>query len=37
MKHLNIPVDDETYEALRNVKGDRSWGEAIREECGVDD
>ena len=37
MKHLNIPVDDETYQALTEVKGDRSWQEALREEFGVDD
>jgi len=37
MKHLNIPVDDETYHALTEVKGDRSWQEALREEFGVDD
>jgi len=37
MKHLNIPVDDETYEALSDVKGERSWAEALREEFGIDD
>ena len=37
MKHLNIPVDDETYEQLKEVKGDRPWLEAILEEFGIDD
>jgi predicted CopG family antitoxin len=36
MKHLNIPVDDDTYEQLAEVKGDRSWPEALREEFGID-
>lgn len=37
MKHLNIPVDDELYDELTEVKGDRSWQEALREEFGVND
>jgi len=37
MKHLNIPVEDETYDRLAEVKGDRSWPEALREEFGVDE
>jgi len=37
MKHLNIPVDDDLYDALTEVKGDRSWQEALREEFGVND
>mgnify|MGYP000093604534 CR=1 FL=1 len=37
MKHLNIPVDDETHAKLADVKGDRSWPEALREEFGIDE
>jgi len=37
MKHLNIPVDDETHAKLAAVKGDRSWPEALREEFGIAD
>jgi len=37
MKHINIPVEDETYDDLQSVKGDRTWGEALREEFGIDD
>jgi len=37
MKHLNIPLDDDTYEHLSEVKGDRNWEEALREEFGIDD
>lgn len=37
MKHLNIPLDDQTYSELKDVKGDRSWQDAIREEFGIDD
>jgi predicted CopG family antitoxin len=37
MKHLNIPLDEQTYEELRDVKGDRSWPEALREEFGIND
>jgi len=37
MKHLNIPLDDGTYEELKAVKGDRSWPEAVREEFGIDE
>jgi predicted CopG family antitoxin len=35
MKHLNIPIDDETYEELRDVKDDRTWQEALRDEFGL--
>jgi len=35
MKHLNIPIDDETYEELQAVKGDRTWQEALRDEFGL--
>jgi len=37
MKHLNVPFDDETYEALKDVKGGRSWHQAVRDEFGIDD
>lgn len=37
MKHINIPVEDETYNALQAVKGDRTWVEALREEFGIND
>lgn len=37
MKHLNIPVDDDLYDKLTDVKGDRSWPEALREEFGVEE
>ena len=37
MKHLNIPVDDKTYKQLKEVKGSRTWEQAIREEFGLDD
>lgn len=37
MKHLNIPVEDELYEKLTTIKGDRSWHDALREEFGVDE
>lgn len=37
MKHLNIPVEDETYEKLADVKGDRTWEQALREEFGTDE
>lgn len=35
MKHLNIPLSDPMYEQLKEVKGDRSWKEALAEEFGV--
>jgi hypothetical protein len=37
MKHLNIPLDDETYQHLKDAKGDRTWQQAICEEFGVDE
>jgi len=37
MKHLNIPVEDDTFEKLDDVKGDRSWPEALCEEFGIDE
>ncbi len=37
MKHLNIPVDDDTYQKLKDVKGDRSWPEALCEEFGIEE
>ena len=29
MKTLNIPLEDEKYNALKEVKGDRTWHEFI--------
>jgi predicted CopG family antitoxin len=37
MKHLNIPVDDETYQQLAEVKGERSWHDALCEEFGIEE
>jgi predicted CopG family antitoxin len=37
MKHLNIPVDDETHEQLKKIKGNRSWHDAVVEEFGIDE
>ena len=37
MKHLNIPVSDDEHEQLQEVKGDRSWHDALVEEFGVDE
>lgn len=37
MKHLNVPFDDDTYEQLSAVKGERSWQTAIREEFGIEE
>jgi predicted CopG family antitoxin len=37
VKHLNIPLDDDTHERLAEVKGDRSWSQALREEFGIDE
>ena len=37
MKHINVPFNDETYDALKDVKGDRTWREAILDEFGVDE
>ncbi len=35
-KHLNAPFDEETYDRLKSVKGDRTWQEAIVDEFGVE-
>jgi predicted CopG family antitoxin len=37
MKHINIPLDDETYQELTEVKGDRSWQQALVDEFGIDE
>jgi hypothetical protein len=37
VKHLNIPVTNEEYAKLADVKGERSWPEALREEFGIDE
>jgi hypothetical protein len=37
MRQLNTTFEDETFEALAQVKGERTWREAIREEFGVAD
>lgn len=37
MKNINVTFTDEEIEDMREVKGDRTWREAIREEFGVDD
>lgn len=36
-KTLNQTFTDEEFDGLREVKGDRSWREAILEEFGVDE
>lgn len=35
MKQLNETFDDGDFEALKEVKGNRTWREAILEEFGV--
>lgn len=35
VKWLNEAFNEENYEELQDVKGDRSWREAILEEFGV--
>ena len=35
MKHLNNTFTEDEYEELKDVKGDRTWREAILEEFGV--
>lgn len=35
MKHLHITVTDEDFSNLDDVKGDRTWREALKEEFGV--
>jgi len=37
MKNINVTFTDEEIEAMREVKGDRTWREAIREEFGTDE
>lgn len=37
VKKLNVPFDGATYEKLSDVKGERTWQEAIIEEFGVVD
>lgn len=36
MKSINPMVTDEEHEQLSEVKGDRTWREALLEEFGVD-
>jgi hypothetical protein len=36
VKHLSETFTDSEHEELSQVKGDRSWREAILEEFGVD-
>jgi len=31
MKNLNVPLEDEEYEKLKEVKGERTWRELILE------
>jgi hypothetical protein len=35
VRHINVPVDDDEYDALEDVKGERSWREALLEEFQV--
>lgn len=35
MKQLNLVFDNEDFEDLKNVKGDRTWRGAILEEFGI--
>lgn len=35
MKHLRETFTDDEFKALKDVKGDRSWREAILDEFGV--
>lgn len=37
MKHINVVFTEDELDELRDIKGDRTWREAIREEFGVDD
>lgn len=36
VKHIKITVDDETHQELDDVKGDRTWEEAIKDEFGIE-
>ena len=35
MKNINVTFTDDEIEAMRDVKGDRTWREAILDEFGV--
>lgn len=37
MKQVNVTFEDGEHEALSDVKGDRTWRDAILEEFGLDD
>ena len=37
MKNINETFTDDEIDALREVKGDRTWREAILDEFGVKD
>jgi len=37
VKQLNTTFEDSDFEDLAEVKGDRTWREAILQEFGVDD
>lgn len=37
MKSINPTFEDEEHKQLTEVKGDRTWREAIKEEFGVSD
>ena len=37
MKNINVTFTDEEIEAMQDVKGDRTWREAILDEFGVKD
>ena len=37
MKNINETFTDDEIEAMREVKGDRTWREAILDEFGVKD
>ena len=37
MKNINVTFTDDEIEAMRDVKGDRTWREAILQEFGVDE
>lgn len=36
MRTINVVVADDDFDELSQVKGDRSWREAIKQEFGVD-
>jgi len=35
MKNINVTFTDDEIEAMREVKGERTWREAILDEFGV--